>query len=67
MKERYVDYRNITCTRKIRKVNWVGHILRRNCLLIKVIEGKVEGRIGVTGRPGRRHKQLLDDLKKKTE
>jgi hypothetical protein len=26
------------------------------------IEGKTEGRISVTGRKGRRHKQLLDDL-----
>jgi hypothetical protein len=30
-----------------------------------VIEGKVEGRIEMTGRRGRRRKQLLDDLKEK--
>jgi hypothetical protein len=30
-----------------------------------VIEGKLEGRIEVTGRQGRRRKQLLDDLKEK--
>jgi hypothetical protein len=30
-----------------------------------VIEGKLEGRIDVTGRRGRRSKQLLDDLKEK--
>ena len=42
------------------EVNWIGHILRRNCLLKDVIEGNVEGRIGVTGRSGRRRKQLLD-------
>jgi hypothetical protein len=30
-----------------------------------VIEGKIEGRIEVTGRRGRRHEQLLDDLKEK--
>jgi hypothetical protein len=35
----------------------------RNCLLTHVIEGKLEGRIEVTGRRGRRRKQLLDDLK----
>jgi len=40
----------------------MGHILHRNCLLINVIEGNVEGRIGVTGRRRRRGKQLLDDL-----
>jgi hypothetical protein len=42
--------------------NWLGHILRRNCLLKHVIEGKLEGRIKMTGRRGRKRKQLLDDL-----
>jgi len=28
----------------IMKANWIGHILHRNCLLIHVIEGKIEGR-----------------------
>jgi hypothetical protein len=32
----------------------MGHTLRRNCLLKHVIEGKLEGRIEVTGRRGRR-------------
>jgi hypothetical protein len=50
---------------KRRKANWIGHILRRNCLLKHVIEGKLEGRIEMTGRRGRRHKHLLDDLKEK--
>jgi hypothetical protein len=45
-----------------RKANWIGHILRRNCLLKEVIEGKIKGRIEVTRRRGRRRKQLLDDL-----
>ena len=35
--------------------------LSRDHLLKHVIEGKIEGRIEVTGRRGRR-KQLLDDL-----
>jgi hypothetical protein len=35
---------------------------RRNCLLKEVIEGKIKGRIEVTGRQGRRCKKLLDDL-----
>jgi hypothetical protein len=30
-----------------------------------VIEGKLEGRIEMTGRRGRRRKQLLDDLMEK--
>jgi len=39
--------------------------LRRNCLLKHVVEGKVEGRIKVRGRRGRRRKQLLDDFMEK--
>jgi hypothetical protein len=31
-----------------RKANWIGHILRRNCLLQQVIEGKIKGGIEVT-------------------
>jgi hypothetical protein len=36
---------NILYTIKRRKANWIRHILRRNCLLKHVIEGKIEGRI----------------------
>ena len=36
-----------------RKANWIGHILRRNCLVKHASEGKVEGRIQVTGRQGK--------------
>jgi hypothetical protein len=32
-----------------RRANWIGHSLRGNCILKHVIEGKVEGRIEVTG------------------
>ena len=46
-----------------RKANWIGHILRRNCLLQQVIEGKIKGQIEVTRRRRRRRKKLLDDLK----
>jgi hypothetical protein len=48
-----------------RKANWIGHVLRRNCLLQRVIEGKIQGGIEVTGRQGRRRRKLLDDLKEK--
>ena len=41
----------------------IGHILRKNCLLKRVIGGRIEGRMEVTGRRGGRLKQLLDDLK----
>ena len=47
------------------KANWIGHILRRNCLLQWVIEGKIKGGIEVTGRRGRRRRKLLDDLKER--
>jgi hypothetical protein len=40
----------------------IVHILRRNCLLKEVIEGKIKGRTEVTRSRGRRSKQLLDDL-----
>jgi hypothetical protein len=33
-----------------RKDNWIGHILRRNCLLQRVIKEKIKGGIEVTGR-----------------
>jgi hypothetical protein len=50
-------------TTKRRKTNWIGHILRRNCLLKHVINGKIEGRIEGTGRRRRRRKELLDEKK----
>jgi hypothetical protein len=46
-----------------RKANWIGHILCRNCILQQVIEGKIKGVIAETGRRGRRHRKLLDELK----
>jgi hypothetical protein len=57
------EKRNILHTMKSRKAYWVGHILRRNFLLKDIIEGKLEGRLEVTGRGGRRSKQLLDALR----
>jgi hypothetical protein len=61
---RVKEERNILNTIKRREANLIGHILRRNSLLKHVIEGKLEGRIEMIGRRGRRSKQLLDDLKK---
>jgi hypothetical protein len=57
------EKRDILLTIKRRKTKWIGRILYRKCLLKHVNEGKIEGRIEVTGRRGRRRKQLLDDLK----
>jgi hypothetical protein len=61
--QRAKEERNILHTIRRRKANWIGHILRRNCLLKHVIEGKLEGRIEVTVRRGRRRKRLLGDCK----
>ena len=57
------EQRNILHEIRQRKANWIGHILRRNCLLKQVIEGKIKGQIEVTRRRGRRRKKILDDLK----
>jgi hypothetical protein len=62
---RVKEERNILHTIKRRKANWIGHILRSNCLLKHVTEVKLEGRTEMTGRRGRRRKQLLDDIKEK--
>jgi hypothetical protein len=45
------------------EANWIGHMLRRNCLLKLIIERKINGEIEVTRRRGRRRKKLLDQLK----
>ena len=57
--------RNILHEIRKRKANWIGHILRRNCLLQQVIEGKIKEGIEVTGRRVRRRRKLLDDLKER--
>jgi hypothetical protein len=47
------------------KANWIGHIVRRNCLLRQVIEGKVKGGIEVKERRGRRRRKLQDNIKER--
>jgi hypothetical protein len=59
---RVSEQRNILHEIRKRQANWIGHILRRNCLLKEDMERKIKGRIEVTRRQGRRRKQLLDDL-----
>ena len=59
------EQRNILHEINKRKANLIGHILRRNCLLQRVTEGKIKGTIEVTGRRGRRCRKLLDDLKER--
>jgi hypothetical protein len=48
------------------KGNLICHTSRRNCLLKHVIEAKLDGRIEVTGRRGRRRTQILDDRKERS-
>jgi hypothetical protein len=62
---RVKEQRNIPHEIRKRKANWIGHILHRNSLLQRVIEGKIKGGIEVTGRRGIRRRKLLDDLKKR--
>jgi hypothetical protein len=57
------EQRNILHEVRKRKANWIGHILRRNCLLWRVTEGKIKGGIEMTGRQGRRRRKLLGDRK----
>ena len=58
-----IEQRKILHEIRKRKANWIGHFLRRNCLLKQVIEGKIKREIEVARRRGRRRKKLLDDLK----
>jgi hypothetical protein len=62
---RVKEQRNILHEISKSKANWIGHILRRNCLLQQVIEGKIKGWIEATGRRRRRRRKLLDDLKER--
>jgi hypothetical protein len=62
---RVKEQRNILHEIRKWKTNWIGHILRRNCLLQRVTEGKKKGGIEVTGRRGRRRTKLLNELKER--
>jgi hypothetical protein len=46
---RVKEQRNILHEIRKWKANWIGHVLRRNCLLQRVIEGKIKGGIEVRG------------------
>ena len=51
---RVKEERNVLHSIKRRKANWISHLLRRNCLLKQITEGKMGG----TGKRGRRRKEL---------
>ena len=52
------EKRTITGVIRKRKRNWLGHWLRRNCILRDIIEDMVEGKRGKS----RRRLQLIDDI-----
>jgi hypothetical protein len=62
---RVKEQRNILYEIRKQKANWIGHILRRNCPLQRVTEGKIQGGIEMTERQGRGRRTLLDDLKER--
>jgi hypothetical protein len=62
---RVKEDRNILHTINRKKAKWIGHILRRKCLLNHVVVGNMEGRIEVMGGREKRRRQLMGDLKKK--
>ena len=57
------EQRNILHEIRKRKADWIDHILRRNCLIRQVIEGKIKGEMEVTRRRGSRRKKLLGELR----
>jgi hypothetical protein len=61
----YIQLLTVRGITYMKLANWIGHILRINCLLQQVIEGKTKGGIEVTGRQTRRCRKLLDDLKER--
>ena len=61
--KRFEGERNILHTIKRKRAKWIGHVLRRNCILKHSTEGNIHG----TGRQSRRRKQLLKCLKERRE
>jgi len=49
------------------KAKFIGHFLRRDCLLKHVIEGVREVRVEMTVRRGRRLKQLQVPIRKRED
>jgi len=52
------EQRSLVYVIKQRQANWIGHVLRHDCLLKTVLEGKMEGR-GPRGKPRRKMLDLL--------
>jgi len=63
MKYEVKENRSILHIADRRKIKWIAHTLRGNCLLKDVTEGQTEG----TERQERKCQQLLNDLKETRE
>ena len=58
------EQRSLTQVIKQRQANWIGHVLRHDCLLKTVLEGKIEGK-RPRGKPRRKMLDLLMEQKDK--
>jgi len=57
--ERVGERRKLLQAVQKRKSNWLGHVLRRQCLQRDMLEGSVEGRL----KRGRLRRKIIDDMK----
>ena len=57
------EQRNILHEIRKRKANWIGHILRRKCLLKQVMEGKTNGEMEMKRRRGKSLEKLQMTLR----
>ena len=55
------EERNVISNIHQRKHNWIGHVLRHDGLLNRIMEGRIEGKRG----RGRKRKQMIDDIMEK--
>jgi hypothetical protein len=59
------EQRNILHEIRKRKANWIGHNLRRNCLLQRVIEGKIQWGDRSDRKTRKKTYEAMDELKER--
>ena len=64
---KFKEQKNILHEISKRNGKWISIFLHRNCLLQRVIKGKIKAGIEVKGKRGRRRRKLLDDLKERKD
>ena len=62
--QRANEERNILLITKENKAKFIGHVMRRNCLLKRVIEGKIEEKLEVMRRRGEEVRSYWTTLRK---